>query len=279
MDELVKVEVLSIEKLTGNVQLIQQAMAGVMKNDTHYGVVKGCGNKKVLLKPGAEVIMSMFQLGGEPIIEKTTDGFDVSYEIKYKGFHAPTGNVVGYGVGCGSTSEDKFAWRASVCDDEFEATIPSRRRIHYAIDFNTKKPIAVKQVRQNPATVANTVLKMAKKRAQVDFVLTATACSDMFVQDLEEDEINNAVNTPKQQYQKPQPQAGTDKFAKETPEVITEGQAKRLFAIGKGKNLTNEEMSFIVFNISGVNHSKEIPRDQYDAVIAAIETAKTGKVM
>jgi hypothetical protein len=43
-----------------------------------------------------------------------------------------------------------------------------------------------KQVRTNPADVANTILKMAKKRAQVDAVITATAASDIFTQDIED---------------------------------------------------------------------------------------------
>ncbi len=38
----------------------------------------------------------------------------------------------------------------------------------------------------NPADNYNTVLKMAKKRALVDAVLTATAASDIFTQDLED---------------------------------------------------------------------------------------------
>jgi hypothetical protein len=42
------------------------------------------------------------------------------------------------------------------------------------------------EVRVDPADVANTVLKMAKKRAQIDMTLTATAASDIFTQDLED---------------------------------------------------------------------------------------------
>src|SRR5690606_20296729 len=45
---------------------------------------------------------------------------------------------------------------------------------------------AVKQVRTDPADVANTVLKMAKKRAQIDMTLTALAASDIFTQDIED---------------------------------------------------------------------------------------------
>jgi hypothetical protein len=38
----------------------------------------------------------------------------------------------------------------------------------------------------NPADYYNTVLKMAKKRAHVDAILTATAASDIFTQDVED---------------------------------------------------------------------------------------------
>ena len=38
----------------------------------------------------------------------------------------------------------------------------------------------------NPADYYNTALKMAKKRAHVDAILTATAASDCFTQDVED---------------------------------------------------------------------------------------------
>src|SRR6185369_6401125 len=51
------------------------------------------------------------------------------------------------------------------------------------------------QVRTNPADVANTILKMAKKRGLVDAILTVTAASDIFTQDIEDlpDEIRDEV--------------------------------------------------------------------------------------
>jgi hypothetical protein len=47
----------------------------------------------------------------------------------------------------------------------------------------------------NPADVYNTVLKMGKKRAMVDAVLTCTAASDIFTQDVEE-LVDNGVIVP-----------------------------------------------------------------------------------
>ncbi len=53
----------------------------------------------------------------------------------------------------------------------------------------------------NPADMFNTVLKMAKKRAFVDATITATACNDLFTQDLEDIRANlDAVEVaPKEQ--------------------------------------------------------------------------------
>ena len=65
-------------------------------------------------------------------------------------------------------------------DKEFDATPPAMRRVKYGKSYETK------QVRTEPADVANTVLKMAAKRAKIAMVLNVTAASDMFGQDLED---------------------------------------------------------------------------------------------
>jgi len=83
----------TVEELKQQVNVIQQAMKTLMKDETHYGVVPGCGKKQVLLKPGAELIMTLFRIGGEPVVEEFSDGFDVRYRVTIKGFHIPTGNV------------------------------------------------------------------------------------------------------------------------------------------------------------------------------------------
>ncbi len=191
-NELVRValEPLSVADAKANIQAIQKILDGVMIPGTHYGVITGCGKKTVLLKPGAEKILSTFQIGTEPKTEDLSDGYEFRYRITVKGFHIPTGNVIGYGVGECSTIEKKYAWRAAVCDEEYEDTPENRRQIHYK-SWNGKTE-KVKQVRQNPADIANTVLKMAKKRAMIDLCLTATACSDIFEQDLDETHIAEA---------------------------------------------------------------------------------------
>ncbi len=65
----------------------------------------------------------------------------------------------------------------------------------------------------NPADHYNTVLKMAKKRALVDAVLTTTAASDIFTQDLEEFSASIATLTPSAPAPSPAPSASRSRAA------------------------------------------------------------------
>ncbi len=164
------------------VNLMQDVMAEVMKDGVHYGKIPGT-NGKSLWKAGAEKLMATFRLAGDPDVEDLSSDGEVHYRVKVR-LSTPSGQFVGAGIGECSSREDKYAWRASVCDDEFDDTPENRRRIKYATYQG--KVERKEQVRTNPADVANTILKMAKKRAQVDAVITATAASDIFTQDIED---------------------------------------------------------------------------------------------
>ena len=290
---------MTVATLKEQVHIIQQVLHGVMKKGTHYDALPGCGDKPVLLKAGAEKICMVFRIGIEPEVERVTDGFDTFFHIRARLFDQRTGNTLGYGVGDGSTAESKWAWRKAVCHEEFEATLETRRRIHWQQKYaNGRKQVdkagnpvceAVEQVRQNPADIINTVLKMAVKRAEVDGIRKVTACSDVFDQDLDEEHIREAVGVEPEQpaYTQPQRKSQTAQQTAENnagngdsgADVITDGQRKRLYAIGKGKGLSNDEMSFLVYDIAGVNRSDEIPRAKYDEVVAAYEAAEPGKIL
>lgn len=273
----------TVQELTAQVQVIQECMKRIMKKDTHYGTIAGCGDKPVLLKPGAELILTLFRISPEPEVEEFSDGFDVRYRITVKGIHINTGNVVGYGVGEASTSEKKYKWRNAICDAEYENAEPARRQIAYIKRNGSVSE--VKQVRQNPADILNTVLKMAKKRAIVDLCLTATACSDIFVQDLDDPAVADMVReeqAPAQRYQAPQRRSAAPAPAPQSApapsgDVISEAQRKRLYAIGKGKGMSNDEMASIVFEIAGVERSGDIPRDVYEDVCNAFENFTPGE--
>lgn len=292
-------EMLSVEQMKEQVQVIQQLYAAVMKKGVHYDSIPGTGkwekNKKtgkteyvegkpVLLKPGAEKVNFACRIGSEPITTREFDGFDTHFNVMARMFSINTGTTLGFGVGAGSTKESKWAWRRAICHEEYEATPETKRRIHwqkkYKDNYKEKDEFeAVEQVRQNPADIINTVLKMAVKRAEVDGCRKVTACSDVFDMDIDEDHIRDAVIDPADKapvYQQP---AQRQPEAPPPGDVISEPQRKRLYAISKGRGLTDEESAFVVFNVAGVSSSKDIPRDKYEAVCTAIEAAEPGKVI
>lgn len=170
---------LSASEVVQHAMVVQEVMRAVMKQDVHFGTIPGTP-KPTLYQPGADVLCMTFRIAAE-FEEKDLSTADVvRYRITCRGIHQATGVVLGSGIGEASSGEDKYKWRKAVSDKEFEATPPALRRIKYGKSWETK------QVRTEPADLANTVLKMAAKRAKIAMVLNVTAASDMFGQDLED---------------------------------------------------------------------------------------------
>lgn len=168
--------------IRAQVNRIQEVMKEVMLKGTHYGTVPGCGDKPTLLKAGAEKLMMTFRLAVDPEVEDLSDTYTRRYRVKTRFTSQATGMFLGTGVGECASDEEKYAWREAVCREEYDATDPSLRREKWK--RNLKIPVL--QVHTNPSDVANTILKMAKKRSLVDGVLTVTGASDIFTQDIEE---------------------------------------------------------------------------------------------
>jgi hypothetical protein len=197
---------LSAAEMKAQVQKIQEVMAAVMKKDVHYGVIPGT-QKPSLWKPGAEKIAMTFHLVPSFDIEDLSEGNESRIRVACK-LTSPDGELLGGGIGEASSMEDKYQWRGSVCDKEFDETPEDQRRTKWK---HGKVPYQVKQIRTNKADSYNTILKMAKKRAYVDAILTVTAASDIFTQDLEEETAEQetpaqgAVNPP-QRKSEPSPE-------------------------------------------------------------------------
>lgn len=173
---------LTAADVRAQVNLMQDVMQEVMKEGVHYGTIPGTKTKS-LWKPGAEKLMATFRLAGDPEVDDLSRDGEIHYRIKLR-LTSVGGLFIGAGVGECSSQEDKYAWRAALCDEEYDDTPENRRRVKYSKWQG--KVEKKKQVRTNPADVANTILKMAKKRAQVDAVITCTAASDIFTQDIED---------------------------------------------------------------------------------------------
>jgi hypothetical protein len=173
----------SIATLRSQIQLIQAAMSEVMIEGVHFGKIPGTP-KPSLWKSGSEVLCAMFRIAPIFLTEDLSTGDCVRYRVRCIGRHQTTGIDLGEGVGECSSDEQKYRWRAPVCDEEFEATPIDRRREKW--QRGSGGTYAQKQVRVEPADVANTVLKISAKRAQIAMTLNVLAASDIFAQDMED---------------------------------------------------------------------------------------------
>jgi hypothetical protein len=183
-------------QVRAQVTAIQEVLHAVMKKDVHYGIIPGT-KKPTLYKAGAEILLTTFRIAVDPEIEDLSTDDEIRYRVKLRGIANAemrlgnlSGHVVGAGVGECSTDEEKYKWRACHGDHEWADTAEDRRRIKWGSKWGQNQGERVetqtRQIRTNPADLANTVLKMAKKRAQIDLCLTALSASDVFDQDLED---------------------------------------------------------------------------------------------
>lgn len=161
------------------------ALQGIIKKSfvagKDYGTIPGCGNKPTLLKPGAEKIQMIFGLTADyEIIDMTQDynnlGF-FSYVVKCVLYH--NGIKINCGLGQANSKETKFAYKWV-----YESELPS--------NLDKSKLISKKgkyRVPENCCDKANTILKIAKKRALVDSTLSIAGLSELFTQDFDDDDL------------------------------------------------------------------------------------------
>jgi hypothetical protein len=163
-----------VAKTLEAINRFQAVVKSQFKDKHHYGIIPGTGKKPTLLKPGAEVIVTLLGLSTEFTIETCTRDFEnefFDYVIKCTLKH--NGEHIAEGLGSANNKETKFV------RDEGKA-----------------------------AGMDNNVLKMAKKRALVDAALQVGSLSDVFTQDFDdlpqEDLTGNtaAKNTAENQLEK-----------------------------------------------------------------------------
>jgi hypothetical protein len=198
-----------IARVKGRVQTLQTIYRDIMIKgdpkagvDGDYGVIPGCGNKPALKKAGAEKLLLGFRVSptvGENIKIREYDGGHREVTVVCT-LTSMTGEVLGEGVGSCSTLESKYRYRNVADFDVQDCAIPKdskeRKNEYRKQGFGMKKvddqwcwvKYKDEHKTENPdiADQYNTVLKMAKKRALIDAVLTVFGASDLFTQDIDE---------------------------------------------------------------------------------------------
>jgi hypothetical protein len=239
--------------------------------DQDYGVIPGTGKKATLLKPGAEKIIKLLGLCDEYVIVRQIEDWDkplFSYLIKCQ-LRTPSGLLVSEGLGECNSMESKYRWREQnkvcpICGAEAIGKSKEEYGGGYfcsgkkggcgrSFKEGTDEAIMIadqptgKVQNDDIYSQINTLVKMAKKRAQVDAALSVGRLSNIFTQDLDDlAEKNPPKEETKNPPDKPQVKAETDGKAKETPlppagDLISEAQFKLIARLGKELGLTPEQ--------------------------------------
>lgn len=164
--EMVTIDIQSIDLSAVQATLkrvadFQSVVRSTLKEGHDYGVIPGT-SKPTLLKPGAEKILMVFGLTSRyEILEAVRDYERGFFAFTVKCSLEKSGMTVTEGLGHANTREKRYT--------------------------SGKGP--------DPWTLANTVLKIAKKRALVDAVLTVASLSEIFTQDAEDLFEEEAVAT------------------------------------------------------------------------------------
>lgn len=126
-------------------------------------------DKPTLLLPGAEAInMALGLVWGDPeILSEQIDWNKqppfIAYMVKVNLIHRATGEVIACGIGACNSLEKKYRWRYEG-EGEEKALVENL----------------------DTASLQNTILKMAVKRARIDATLRGTGASRIFASDLED---------------------------------------------------------------------------------------------
>lgn len=215
--------VLRVDQAVARYEMMKQYVNQALTDGRDYGAIPGTkrpdgSEQKVLLKPGAEKLLTIFGLtkrfelvertedwtgrdhGGEPffyylyrsqvyrgdVLIAEADGSCNSWETKYRYRNA---QKVCPSCGAATILKSKFAprndpqaepgWYCYAKAGGCGAEYPAR-------DPQITEQVTGKVPNPDPADTVNTVMKMAQKRALVAVTLLAVNASDYFTQDLDD---------------------------------------------------------------------------------------------
>lgn len=217
----------------GNYKVTCGSGGAMLKRDTDFGnpVVKKTGkhafDKPILYKSGAEKLAFGFGLCQRYTIESkieehSAEGCFFHYLVRCDLVRpTPQGDcVISNGFGSSNTGEGRNGFKSA-------------------------------------ADSANSTLKMAQKRALVSAAIAISGLSDLFTQDMENDDFMESAND----------------ILRETPDSpITPKQIKRIFAIAGNTGLNTEQAKQKI-TAMGFASTKDITQKDYDRVCEELEGA------
>jgi len=219
--------------------LLQKFVAEMMVPGVDFGYIPDV-NKPSLFKPGAEKLCDIFGFSKQiAVIDRVVDWEKgmFAYEVKATLINKRTGYIEAEGIGSCNSLEKKYK-------------------------------------QQDGYTISNTVLKMAKKRALVDAVLSATRSSAIFTQDIEDMEIRPEKPNTQPVFLEAKP--GTSKPEGQTKpkqsKPASEKQLGKIYYLAKEIGLPSEAARELMLDRYGVENSKQLNSKQASDFIQYLES-------
>ena len=156
-----------------------------LKEGKDYGTIPGT-QKPTLYKAGAEKIVMLGKLRSTfEVLDETKDWDNEFFQFEVKCNLWVGDNIITQGVGLCSSKEDKYRYRWIP-----EKKLPNNmnKDTLFCKEINGKygKYKVYRVENEDVCSIANTILKMSKKRALVDAALLVGSLSELFTQDVED---------------------------------------------------------------------------------------------
>jgi hypothetical protein len=208
---------ISLEEVENRIHVLEQFIKRYMTKGEDYGDIPGI-SKPTLLKPGAEKLCDVYGFSKMVEVKNRVEDWEKGffhYEVQVTLINKKNDLVEAQGVGSCNSKERKYRY-------------------------------------QDPYTIVNTILKMAKKRALIDAVLSATRSSGIFTQDVEDMDIQE-----------------------DSVKASTEKQRRYIYNLSKEKHFDEEQLKIFCTNIIGEDKpSKDWSSDEASKIIAALQDIK-----
>jgi hypothetical protein len=286
--ELVPTMVSDIASAKQRLQELQAFVREVMVEGEDYGPIPGT-EKPALLKPGAEKLCEIYGLIQAPEVVTRIEDWDAPffhYEIRCNLVSKRTGRTIGTGFGSCNSHEPKYRWRIAerkcpLCDqasvirgkEEYGGGwICFRKKGGCGAKFPDDSPEILDQTtgrvaNEDAAGLVNTLLKMAKKRALVDAVLSVTRSSGLFTQD--EDVHQDEQRTDRPPPPPPPPAAAPRSAA--SSRTVTGAQQAILMRRAESLGLSRQDVVDYIGRTYGAGSLEELPFEHLNQVLKWVE--------
>jgi hypothetical protein len=225
--------VFSLAEAKQRISKLRTFITDMMVEGIDYGMIPKT-DKRCLFKPGAEKLCDIFGLSKRVEVVSRREDFEQGifhYEVRATLLSKATGMIEAEGVGACNSRENKYK-------------------------------------NQDACNIANTILKMAKKRAIIDATLTATRSSDLFTQDIDDSDGKSRA--------KRSAKSDSRNIATDNGEPATKRQISYIFSVMSDRRIPVETARADMERRYGVSESRSLTKVQAGDFISYLKDFKAG---